>query len=307
MAPWAAQLEARDLLKLQNDIRTYRLQVITTIAQFIGGFGLIAGLYFTWANLKTAQKGQTDTLRVTTEGQITDRFIRAVDQLGAIDKNGNPAREIRLGGIYGFRRIARGSPGDYEPIREILMNYILINARSTEPNSIEGQALKYCPPQMNTNVYPPADIQAALTFLGETGPRTSVSLNLHDAELRGANLEQASLQHANLIGVDLRLGWLVNAHFECSFLNDAHLEGANLEGAHLEGALLDGTNLECADWKNAHLERARLYRADLNKAMGLTQRQVDSAYGDPTVKLPSGIRMPESWTTPIPADSDDCR
>jgi hypothetical protein len=51
---------------------------------------VLIGIYFAWANLKTTeeaqrntQKNQTDALQITQKGQITDRFTKAIDQLGS--------------------------------------------------------------------------------------------------------------------------------------------------------------------------------------------------------------------------------
>jgi uncharacterized protein YjbI with pentapeptide repeats len=61
---------------------------------------------------------------------------------------------------------------------------------------------------------------------------------------------------------------------------DAHLEGAFLSEAHLEGAFL----------KDAHLEGANLMGAN-----GLTQAQIDAAFGNAATKLPEGLTRPAHW------------
>ena len=58
-----------------------------TWSQIIGGFGLFLGLYFTWRRVEISQNQQ-----------VTERFTRAIDQLGASGEDGNPRLEIRLGG-----------------------------------------------------------------------------------------------------------------------------------------------------------------------------------------------------------------
>src|SRR5687767_3286356 len=45
-----------------------------TWAQIIGGLGLLLGLYFTWRRVEISQ-----------DQQVTERFTRAIDQLGATD------------------------------------------------------------------------------------------------------------------------------------------------------------------------------------------------------------------------------
>jgi len=54
-----------------------RKDLVLALAQILGGTALLSGLYFTWR-----------TLQVNREGQITDRFTRAIDQLGATDDEG---------------------------------------------------------------------------------------------------------------------------------------------------------------------------------------------------------------------------
>jgi hypothetical protein len=60
------------------------------LLQGIGGTVLLLGAYFTYRQLQTAR----DQLQIAQEGQITERFSRAIEQLGS-DKE-----DVQLGGIY---------------------------------------------------------------------------------------------------------------------------------------------------------------------------------------------------------------
>ena len=120
---------------LKNQFRTTSIQIVATFAQLFGGFAILIGPYVAWMNVTVAQKAieanqiiAQDNLTAAQEGQITERFTRAVDQLGAIDQLGNPAIEIRLGGIYALKRIANESDKDYWSIMEILTAYVRINS-----------------------------------------------------------------------------------------------------------------------------------------------------------------------------------
>ena len=93
-----------------------RKDLVLAVAQILGGTALLSGLYFTWR-----------TLQVNREGQITERFTRAIDQLGKVE-DGQKLFEIRVGGIYALERIARESEEDYWPIMEILTAYARQNA-----------------------------------------------------------------------------------------------------------------------------------------------------------------------------------
>ena len=59
-----------------------------------------------------------DRRREHTERQLSERFMRAIDQLG------HPALDVRLGGIYSLERLAQESAEDHGPIIEILAAFV---------------------------------------------------------------------------------------------------------------------------------------------------------------------------------------
>jgi hypothetical protein len=81
---------------------TQRKDFALLMAQIADGLALLFGLYFTWRRVEISQQ----TLEVQQDQQVTERFTRAIDQLGATDDNGNPRLEIRLGGIYALQRLS---------------------------------------------------------------------------------------------------------------------------------------------------------------------------------------------------------
>jgi hypothetical protein len=83
------------------------LKARQTMAQILGGAALLVGLYFT-----------SQTLHVSQEGQITDRFTKAIDQLG------KDSLTVRLGGIYALERIARNSESDHWTVMEVLTAFV---------------------------------------------------------------------------------------------------------------------------------------------------------------------------------------
>lgn len=137
--------------------------------------------------------------------------------------------------------------------------------------------------------------------------------DLGEAHLEGANLGRAHLQGANLSGAHLEGADLSGAHLERADLGGAHLERADLRGTHLKRAILRGAHFEDATlWSadlnstnlgGAHLEGARLRwahleGANLRRARGITQEQIDTAFGDAETKLPRGLARPADWTQP---------
>jgi HAMP domain-containing protein len=98
--------------------------VRTTLLQGLGGAVLLLGAWFTWRQLQHNIQSTHEQRDLDRAGQITDRFTRAVDQLG---KTGQP--EITIGGIYALERTARDSPGDQITIAEVLTAYVRHHAR----------------------------------------------------------------------------------------------------------------------------------------------------------------------------------
>ena len=174
-----------------------------TLVQSIGGFFLLVGLYLTWRRIVATEKNVSvaqenvsvaqENVSVAQEGHITDRFTKAIAQLG------DCKMAIRLGGIYALERIAKDSEKDHGPIMEVLTAYVRENAPSREEEEEEDTPEAPGPP--------PTDIQAILTVIGrrETTDdnRLNNPLDLSYTQLRGANLIGANLTGANLTGADL--------------------------------------------------------------------------------------------------------
>jgi uncharacterized protein YjbI with pentapeptide repeats len=291
-----------------------------TLAQILGGGAVAIGIYFAWTNFIVAQ----ETLKVAQENQITERFTRAVDQLGAFDKAGNPAIEIRLGGIYALERIANESKKDYWPIMEILTAYVRKNSHlsnyiekivsNNKPKLVDEINAQDARKLVFDSFDPQAislDIQAILTVIGrrKNGLNNGESNRLHlrmtyleGADLVEVHLEGADIRWAYLKGANLTKAHLMETHFEGAHLKEArlkrahlimaHLEEANLVGAHLEGADLQEAHLEGADLQEAHLESANLFGAYLEGAKNLTIDQLSKVKTLYNAKLDDVLLIP---------------
>jgi hypothetical protein len=241
--------------KLSTTDRKDLVQGFASVAQaaavgLAGAVGLV-GLFFTWRSLRQAREGQAQTqedtqrtLKLTEQGQITERFTRAIDQLGATDETtGKPKLEIRLGGIYALERIPKDSPKRYySTVMEVLTAYVRENSRQDN----EKPSTPTSGSNENTEQYkdveqqgqeppvrsPPVDIQAILDVLNRRENHRSeqhrVRLDLQEANLLFTNLPEANLVGANLLGANL-LG--------------ANLQGANLVEANLLGAKITDEQL----------------------------------------------------------------
>ena len=122
-----------------------RTEWVKALAQVILGVLVLGTLYVTWRRVRAAEQ----TVEVAQEGQITERFTRAVEQLG-----NQESMAIRLGGIYALERIAKDSPEDHRQVMEVLTAYVRENSRWEYRKKGKQPYRKV-----------PSDIQAILTVI----------------------------------------------------------------------------------------------------------------------------------------------
>lgn len=223
--PWFVPDQSLEGLRAQNEVRT-------TLLQGLGGAALLVGAYVTYRQLQTSR-----------EGQITERFTRAIDQLGS------ERLDVRLGGLYALERIARDSPADRASIGEVLTAFVRTHA--PWPPSLPDQPAASVPIEQVPKLQVRApDVQASLWVLGRGGFARALG-HYRWLDLSGVDLRRADLRAAHLGDVDLRFAGLQKA-----YLAGAHLQGADLDASHLEGAYLGGAHLDGATLDGAHLEGA---------------------------------------------------
>jgi uncharacterized protein YjbI with pentapeptide repeats len=229
------------------------------------GAGLVAAaaLAFTALNFNLLQR----TYKQAEQGQVTDRYTKAIEQLGS------STIDVTIGGIYALERIAHDSPRDHSTVMEVLT--ACIREHSSEPlhEPIEGRSR----PEPITR----PDIQAAVTVIGRRDTahdRTRINLSgvhlpgadLPKAKFSGADLAGANLTHSDLTGADLKGADLHNADLTGAKLTGADLTNADLREAVLvavlSGAVLSGADLTYTDLRRADLTEATLSSARLTEA-----------------------------------------
>jgi hypothetical protein len=182
-------------------------------------------------------------LKVTEQGQITERYTKAIEQLGS-DK-----LDVRLGGIYALERIAKDSKRDHPTVVEVLSAFVREHGDPTHSDSEpsvaevlssflsflrgdsepadERQPHAKGSPHDNLDVpestrryepystwasrqpakkpTPTTDVRAALTVLGRLPLLRDVPrADLSNAPFVGANLSRMNLSGFRLMGADLR-------------------------------------------------------------------------------------------------------
>ncbi|WP_088240969.1 pentapeptide repeat-containing protein [Calothrix rhizosoleniae] len=226
--------------------RDFTLDIIKTlvsfsslVATFIAAFSLIS------------------SYNHNNERLITDRFSKAVEQLGS------RKLEVRIGAIYALERISKDSDKDYWTVIEVLTAFLRERSNLNTENTQEVSE-------------PKIDIQAVITVLKRRsksyGNGEKEGLNLYQAKLQGASLGGANFQKASLGVANLQQAFLWEAN-----LQQAFLVGANLQKAFLAKANLQKANLGRANLQQADLEKANLQKANLVGAKNLTHQQIKSA------------------------------
>jgi hypothetical protein len=116
------------------------------------------------------------TLEVTEQGHITERYAKAIQQLGDTEL------AVRLGGIYALERLAHDSPErDHPTVVEVLSAFVREGSKKQcTPRPEQGMAHEAAKetdtaaPQSNAEARPPTDVQAALTVLGRLPKRGGI-------------------------------------------------------------------------------------------------------------------------------------
>lgn len=274
-------------------------EFLVLIAQSVAGVALLGGLFFTWWNMEIARDTTSrnleianETLRIAQDGQITERFSTAIEQLG--DRN---RPEVRLGGIHALERIARNSEDDHWPIIEVLTAFVRQNA------SRSSESMATSEPVESESIKPPPDIQAILNVLGRTvkpfNQRADYQrVDLRNTDLRGAsflrsNLEGVMLGGANLTSADFRQTCLRQADLTDAVLARADLRGANLVDTVLVGANLNSTDfaeiLSFDDWDTDSCAFVPQDEPTFVGVVGLTWCQLNSAASVRDAALPGNI------------------
>jgi uncharacterized protein YjbI with pentapeptide repeats len=112
------------------------------------------------------------------------------------------------------------------------------------------------------------------------------NLEMKDRDFAGARLRQADfsaavMNHTSFAGGDLRD---VNAY-------GAVLTGVSFAGTNLTNASFVGAYLEGANFRGATLAGVNFSGAEMERAVGLTQGQLNEACGDGATTLPRGLRL----------------
>jgi hypothetical protein len=291
---------AKRLFDEQMARATAQSTVRTTLVQALAALLVLAGAgvggYFTYQQVI-----------VSREAQLTERFTKAVEQLGEARKI-----DLRIGGIHALGRLAINSPFDRHAIAKVLEAFVRRRAPvEAVPSGDAGKDVGTPGPQ--TRVTERAsrdtgsliedrplairadDVQAALSVLGSSVFHDVVLsyVDAHVATLPGTSFQGAVFEGAILAGSDLRRANFHGASFFDADLRGADLEGADLQGAKLYDADLSEAYLQEAKLQGAELQGAKLYQTQLLgvdlSGCNLEGAELFGAYVDSGTLWPAGF------------------
>ena len=191
---------------IQQATESFRGELIT----LLGGVLVAGALYFTARNfvlsrhtLELSQRTLEENsqlsrraLELTEQGQVTDRYIKAIEQLGS-DK-----LDVRVGGIYALERIAGDSAQDHPTVMEVLATFVREHSREPWRLAVVGSDVSS---EAKRATRP--DVQAAVTVIA----RRDAGRDTRTVDLAGADLTRADLRGAPLQGANIRGAILIQA------------------------------------------------------------------------------------------------
>jgi uncharacterized protein YjbI with pentapeptide repeats len=270
-------------LELENSVRG-------VVVPGLAGTLFLATAYLTWRQVEAtsqqvdaAQRGlqlAQEQLALNARANVSERFVRAVDLLGAEQIT------ARVGGVYALESIATDESTYHRTVQELLAS----SAREHAPSElalaaqqIAGASTADVRAMLRVLARPPMNVPddncrrealsqrsytcgacGAGTHEGEGADRANLSgIVLERIDLANGCLDRAGLRGATLDHCDLRQASLVHADLRRALVRKSDLEGANLMWTDLTDSVFRRCNLRKLELRNAELENARLEWCDL--------------------------------------------
>jgi Pentapeptide repeats (8 copies) len=273
---WQVQRWRRAGIASDEKLAELGLQARSSITQALGGLALIVTIAITADQAIEARRSADETqgiaaenlrladenLRIAEQGQVSERFLGAVEQLGATNDKGD-AVDVRTGALFSLMRVGLDSPPNAEPVFRAAAAYVGNNYEPPKKLANHG-----CQAEFDVR----ADVAVALRFVlpavAKKRLRTTPGplAGLRGTTLNGLAVDDLYFSHFDLSGIKLRGTSLNGSDFSSSRLWDARfdracLRNADFRHAHLRGARFDGAVLKGAKFTQADLDRAPLSEA----------------------------------------------
>jgi len=224
----------------------------------------VVGLIFLGIRVFAQNKSSISSERQATiaeKGNVNDRYMKAIEQLGATNTGGEPNFEVRLGAIYGLEQVSFESKDLYPLIIEILATYVRMNA--TIP-IVEGEIFYLY------EFEPRADIQAAVTVLGR---RKKVNGD------KPIDFSGAFLARYSFVNGDFENALFMNGYYMGASFIGANCAKASFRSSKCTGIRFQKTNLQKANFTLANCRRANFTGANCKETV-FAKGSVSSAIFD---------------------------
>jgi Pentapeptide repeats (8 copies) len=220
-------------------LATDRDEVLKIVAGFAGAVAVLytirrhnidrRTLETTQRSVVITQQRDAETVRLTTEAQMTDRYIKAIGLLAS------ERPDERLGGIYEQWDSGRRGLGRRRHDQGAIPLYL--SGESQSQGIDFGRRLPW-----------PSQSKRCVPGEGEFNPCGLYRSNLNNARFDNANLTGAQLTRAGLKGASLRGANLTGAD-----LTDAELTFVSFDGADLTGVTLVRNAIRFTNWTDGPL------------------------------------------------------
>lgn len=233
---------------------------------------------------------------INEQGQVTDRFTRATEQLG------HETIYIRLGAIHALERIGRDSRDDALAVLRLLASFIrnknpeIYPSRYISEQSVED-VLKGISSDVTESMFAIARLSVRYRYLLRDEKGISIDLSYAHLTPHLTIIEGCFLRFDFRFS-DLTRGIFLSTDFEKAYFTGAKLAYAqfaycNLVHAVFTGATLDAAKFEDVDMGGAIFESATCNATDLSKAKNLTAEMLREIIYNPKTppKLPPYLSM----------------
>ena len=248
-------------------------------------------------------KAAMDQARIAQEGQLNDRFVKAMDMFSTQDEKDDKGNvkvshvTRRVAGVYALEALTReyhqrGEHEQYWSILDILCDFLREQAEARQsiletlalPKNQEEELAQNYENQVNINIWAiehisPADVHAIMRVLGRLPQYqrshqqtpSILGLNLQQIHIVGLELNYSNYPHAwvngsIIIKTSLRGTDLSNAKLKSTIVIGADLTGSNLMRANLHFSKLYLSNLEEVTLRKAYINNTDFIGAKLNGA-----------------------------------------
>lgn len=263
-------------LELENSVRG-------VIVPSLAGTLFLTSAYLTWRQVDAtsrqvdaAQQGVRlahEQLALGARANVSERFVRAVDLLGAEQIT------ARVGGVYALESIA----GDEPTYRRTVQELIASSAREHAPAELAlatqrkaGEAPADVRAMLRVLARQPVSLTDSACWTAALAQRSHHCEVCGDGPYEGGGADRGDLSGIVLERVDLAYGRLDRARLRGATLDHCDLTNASLVHADLRGALVRKVDLDgaCLAW--ADLTDAVFRRCDLRK-LALHNARLDNA------------------------------